>query len=344
MNVEEEVNMLKGLSAEIISTLAVCCPDRPKPVDMILIETEAIDPIHWPDAFHRHASFLLKWEARKPLVMSFPLTCRIHHDLVADKVKAEVGALLWAKNNTQLPIPRVRAYDPRGTHRGNATRRPFILHDHMPGKHITNKDWERMTNEQKYKVVGSVAKIVAEISIHPFDKIGSLYPEEQTPGVNVAVGPLLSYPVARYSILHDPNRKSSQLARMFRASHSPYVSAMDYMIDTSNKHLLHRALASPVPSNQFLELWIYRSLIPSLVLDDYNRGPFVVRHGLLDRQALLFDEDYQLTGVIGWEFTHTAPLQIAALHPPFFGNLPMSWEEPLFQYLRAHYVAGLAHY
>src|SRR5579862_5486230 len=345
MNVEQEVEFLKGLSEEIVSTLAVCCANRPKPVNIRLVEgREKIDPIHDPDPFSRHVSFLLEWEAKKPLVMNFPLLCRTNPKLMMDKVMAEVGALVWARRNTQLPVPAVRAYDPVGTQRWNATRRPFILQEHMRGKHITNDDWEQMTNDQKYKVVGAVAKVVAELAIHPFDKIGSLYPETVTVSQpNIIIGPLISYAVTRYSIIHHSNPNSSQLVQMFRASGSPYTSALDFMLQAANKHLMHRAMASPLPTDQYLELWIYRSLIPGLILDEYNHGPFVLLHGHLDRHACLFNEKYQLTGVIDWEFTHTVPLQIAAARPPFLLLLPIPRTDQFFQYLGWHYVSRLAY-
>lgn len=105
----------------------------------------------------------------------------------------------WAKSYTTLPIPSIRGYDYDGTQPSNSTHRPCIILDRMPGKHITNDDWERMTPEQRLLIVAHIARIKAELSIHRFTRIGSLFYYNNK---GYTVDRLISHAVKRYCYLH----------------------------------------------------------------------------------------------------------------------------------------------
>lgn len=338
--VQAEVDELLGMKAEMIATVGKRFPGRPKPVDISLVETEPIDPLHYPHAIRFDASFKLSYEGHQDLVMKFPLKSRVHQDIMADKVQSEAAAMAWARKHSNLPIPKLHAFDHRGNVSWNTTRRPYILYEHMPGKHITNADWDRMSHEQRVRVTAHVAMISVILSLHSFDKIGSLHPKDQK--MNVGVGPLINSSLARYQF---QTQNRPKISKLFQPRNSPYPTATEYMIDIANMHLLYQAIQSPSTlSRDYVDLWIYRSLIPGLVLGEYNRGPFVMVHGFLDRTALLFNDDYELTGIVNWEWSQTEPLQIAALPPPFLANLPIPLEGQEFFQLRTHYVNALANY
>ena len=69
---------------------------------------------------------------------------------------------------------------------------------------------------------------------------------------------------------------------------------------------------------------IYRSLLPSQVLDELNRGPFVLAHAYLDRNSLLFDDNLQLSGVINWEFSMIEPILLVGTSPPWAYGIVMN--------------------
>jgi len=337
---EAEFKELEALQEEMIAIIAKVCPNRPRPVDISVVEQEPIDPVRWPHRFRFDASFKVSYEKHRALVLKFPLKSQVHQDILPNKIAAEVGAMTWARSHSALPIPKVRAFDPKGNLPWNTTRRPFILLDHLPGKHITNKDWEQLSEQQRFRVLEAVANVVSALSLHPFDKIGSLYLKDRHG--NVEVGISITGPLALYSLKHG---SSPQLSALFIPRNSPYPTATEYLIDTANKHLIHRAITSPVvPSKDYVEMWMYRSLIPGLVLEQYNRGPFVLTHGFLDRWALLFDDNYKLTGVIDWGWSQTEPLQIASLIPPFLMNLPIPLYSQEHGNLCGYYINTLAQY
>ena len=260
---EAEVMELEGRQGEMIAIIAKICPNRPRPTDISVVEKEPIDPIRWNHRFLFSASFKFSYEKHRALVLKFPLKCRLHPDLVADMVRAEAGAMGWARNHSALPIPKIRAFDHKGTVAWNTLRRPFLLVDHVPGKHITNKDWENMSEAQKLRAIDGVANVVVLLSLYPFEQIGSLYPKDQK--INVDLGPLVTYPLVMYGNRHG---SSPQISKLFHPRKSPYLTSTEYMMDIANKHLIHRPIQSPTSlSRDIIEMWIYRSLIPGLVLE-----------------------------------------------------------------------------
>src|SRR5438045_1652637 len=89
--------------------------------------SDPVDPIYWPHPIRYEVSFLAAYQLHEPLVIKFPLMSVIHPDIITNKIKTEVGAMMWARTNTQLPVPKVRACDHKGTMPWNTTRRPFPL-------------------------------------------------------------------------------------------------------------------------------------------------------------------------------------------------------------------------
>jgi hypothetical protein len=108
---------------------------------------------------------------------------------------------------------------------------------------------------------------------------------------------------------------------------------------------MHEAIQCEELSDRYTEFWIYRSLVPSLVPDDFNRGPFVVGHGHLDRSAILVNDNFELTGVINWEWSMTEPLQVAAIIPPFLAHIPnFDPGSELCRQFYGHYINALKAY
>jgi hypothetical protein len=56
-------------------------------------------------------------------------------------------------------------------------------------------------------------------------------------------------------------------------------------------------------------------MIPTHVSTDFDGGPFILMHGDLNQQNILVDNDYNITGIIDWEWSTTVPFQLFAMPP-----------------------------
>ena len=331
--VQREIEELRASSCAITSTATKVHPSGTTPrLDIFP------DHIDMKSSIRFQVSFLLTFDDGTEWVIKFPLFSRMHRELVPANVASEVATMTWAKSHTTLPIPSIRGSDYDGTQPWNVTHRPCIILDRVPGKHITDDDWERMTSEQRLLVVAHIARIKAELSLRRFTRIGSLfYPNKK----GHTVDRLVSQAVNTYCYLHGQMNMD-----IFKAPKSPYSTTMEYLIDMANMRLIHEAIGSTAMNDRYVEMWIYRSLLPSLVLDEFNRGPFVLSHGRLDRTAVMFDDKFELTGVVNWEWSMTEPLQVAAIPPPFLTELPIDFDpkSKSWQQIYWHYVNALKTY
>ncbi len=85
----------------------------------------------------------------------------------------------WVQANTNIPVPTIHSFDTDGTAEWNATGRPYILMDKAYGKIVSESQWRRFSESARKKVMNELAPIAAELSIHHFQRIGSLFEDEQ---------------------------------------------------------------------------------------------------------------------------------------------------------------------
>jgi len=332
--IEAEVHVLRQLAAEIRFTAANLHPSHEHPQ---LGSVETLTPAD-PASKRPYTCF----DAVFPLVFSdgmeweivFPLYCTTGSALMSQRILSEVVTMSWVGRNTTIPVPKVIAYDVNGLIMlWNSTNRPCIIMEKLHGKHIKNRDWECMTPEQQFQVVDQIARVQAQLVVRPFDKIGSLESDEdKTQGT---VGRLVSEAMIWLSRL-DPLGTTE----LFESFKMPYSDALSYFVDLMTLRLVNEVDVSPSTiSTAFIETWIMRSLVPSSLLDEFNYGPFVLQHGFLDRTAVLFDENYKLTGVVKWGFSRTEPIQSAAAPLPFVLHLPT--DKVNLREMVAHYAEAL---
>ncbi|KAG6290003.1 hypothetical protein E4U09_004635 [Claviceps aff. purpurea] len=63
--------------------------------------------------------------------------------------------------------------------------------------------------------------------------------------------------------------------------------------------------------------WILKDATSHIIIEDRLHGPFPLCHFGLHHGNLLFDDEYNLTGVVDWDGAATAPLERLAVSPEF---------------------------
>jgi hypothetical protein len=277
------------------------------------------DPMYPPRVPGYNFHLMLTFENEARWVIKFPLFARTATGMMSRKVQSEVATARWVSANTSIPVPIIHAFDATGKEEWNATGRPCIIMDYARGAPMTEKIWKELRGEKQHKVIQQVARIVTELASHHFDKIGSLYKSRAGP---TTVGPLATEGLSG-------KMYGSEHIDLFFAPKSPYDSVIEYFIDLANMFLVYEVACCPTAGDagakapdHFVRMWVCRSLLPAYVVDEYNRGPFVLQHGNLERRWVYFDEDFNLTDVINWEWCQTVPMQTAACIPTFIGRPP----------------------
>ena len=73
--------------------------------------------------------------------------------------------------------------------------------------------------------------------------------------------------------------------------------------------------------------WILKSSIAQIIIEDRLHGPFPLCHFDLHYGKLLFDDAYNLTGVLDWSGAGTAPVERLAVSPEFITFPGMTAEQ-----------------
>ncbi|KAF6784150.1 hypothetical protein CSOJ01_15798 [Colletotrichum sojae] len=217
-------------------------------------------------------------------------------------IQSEFATLQYLER-TGVPAPKV--YDFALEHADNPVGVGYILMEQLPGRSLR---WSTATPEQRNVVMDQLADIFVELHRHPFGLLGSL----DRPG-DLHVGAL-----ARKS-LTDFAESDMHAAGPFSSLKSYHQYSLQLILDLIVRdemysqrpveaYLIHRFLLDLIPS-----------VLPSPVPDDQR---YYLKHADDKGDHILVDQDFNITGIIDWEWAHTAPPSQAFNSP--IGLLPVA--------------------
>lgn len=209
---------------------------------------------------------------------------------------SEIATLKFLSERTTVPAPKVFHFNLDET---NSVGVGYILMEKMPGRSFHVSD--RITTEQKRKVIGQLADVYIELQAHPFGMMGSL----NLPGSN-DIGPFAQESLADYqdSMLkkHGPFASPNEYFEMYINFILDLITRQEaYTNHPVDAFLIHRYLLESIPS-----------IFPNNGLDD---GKFYLKHANDKGDEILVDEDFNITGIVDWEWAHTAPKSMAFKSP-----------------------------
>lgn len=220
-------------------------------------------------------------------------------------VQSEVATLKFLEK-TRVPAPRVFDFALEG-HSSNRVGVGYILMEKLPGKSMR---WSITTPEQRTKVMDQLSDTFIELQKYPLDRLGSLdrpddpehvgsFARESLTDFTEAemrtIGPLASW--------EDYHKSSLRLILDLILRQEMYSS------QAVDAYLIHRYLLDLVPS----------VLPPSSTQD--ARQKYFLKHADDKGDHILVDDEFNITGIIDWEWAHTAPPAHAFNSP--IGLLPV---------------------
>ncbi|KAI1423343.1 hypothetical protein F5Y12DRAFT_786085 [Xylaria sp. FL1777] len=215
--------------------------------------------------------------------------------------QSEVATLKFLEK-TAVPSPRVFDFALEGA--DNPVGVGYILMEKLPGKSLR---WDCTTQEQKVKIMGQLADIYIELSKYPFDLLGSLTSPD-------------SPRVGAFSQESLTDFEQSEMRTMgpFSSWEEYHKSSLRIILDL----IIRRELYSQQAVDAYLIHRFLIDLVPSVlsksVQDDQK---YYLKHADDKGDHLLVDGDFNITGIIDWEWAHTAPPSHAFNSP--IGILPV---------------------
>ncbi|KAI5195320.1 hypothetical protein E4T38_09167 [Aureobasidium subglaciale] len=266
----------------------------------------------------------------------YPIPGRVMHS--DEKIRREAAVMMSVKKRTQIPVPKVIALGAAADNHDPLIG-PFLITEWVEGKplaivleELPRPSWgpvlrQDVEEDQLRKVYGQMARILLELAAHDFDEIGALV---MTEGESES---------DRWSIVARPmTLKVNEIeagGNVIADDHDlpAFKSTTEYMQNLVQQNIthLHEQGNSIDDASDARQKFVLRcrmmELIPHFVSRKYDSGPFkLVCDDFRFGNVLVDETSLQVTGIIDWEWTYTAPYQSLFCPPPWLIlERPTSW-------------------
>ncbi|KAF3480076.1 uncharacterized protein GIQ15_05423 [Arthroderma uncinatum] len=221
------------------------------------------------------------WVAR---IQHGPVDASIQEDMLS-----EIATMRLVRERTSIPVPEVFDYAVSDTPFGY----PYMLVQCLPGKPCDSVIATAAPSKHFQKAASQVADIFFELQQLSFDTIGKV----------VSSGDARS----EFELIpHGPNKDAE-----------PPQTSLDYFY--RERVIQNKEIVSVHPDDPdwLTACWVLKMATDHIYTDDRIDGPFPLCHLDLHHGNILFDEEYNLTGVLDWSHAQTVPLERFALCPEF---------------------------
>ncbi|OAR01098.1 hypothetical protein LLEC1_05447 [Akanthomyces lecanii] len=209
-------------------------------------------------------------------------------------IESEVATLLFLEK-TGVPAPKM--YDYALEQPGNPVGVGFILMEKLAGKSLR---WSLANEQQRQKVIDQISDILIELRKYPFPELGSL----------IKPGQLRVGPFAQESLT---NVLQSGIHTI-----GPFRSMEDYH-ESSLSMLIYRIIQEEAYTEQAVDAYLVHrfllDLVPLVTPPSSTNDEFYLKHADDKGDHILVDEEFNITGIVDWEWAHTAPASIAFNSP-----------------------------
>lgn len=236
------------------------------------------------------------------------------------KTRGEVATLTWVREHTDIPVPKVIAFEDSSD---NAIGFEWILMELMPGAPAYRR-WRTMSMEQKSAIAKRVAEFQVQLSCYGlpgslFRKIGTLDLENGQQNVEtqrrVSPGKLISHEFfmgnrLKYDVPRGPFRSSYDwLSSEIRLIILEQTAALEKAEDDNDREDAEEILG---PAQRLL------SLLPKVFPEDQEDDVVTaLHHDDLNLHNILVNEQGEITAVVDWECVSAMPMWMATKTPEF---------------------------
>ncbi|KAH6713712.1 hypothetical protein BKA61DRAFT_656297 [Leptodontidium sp. MPI-SDFR-AT-0119] len=248
-------------------------------------------------------------------------------EIAAKLLESHVATLNFLKLNSPIPVPEVFDY------RSNPIGIPYILMSKAPGFPLSRFAWDAcpdgmvlsrkprpvLGRTNKEKIMSQLGTISSQLLKLRFDKIGSLFEEDEEYRVKECLSPAL--------IWHQRDSLGDDVAR------GPFQHENEYHESLLSAFLLHvkelpleqHAFFAPIPKlGEFGSFLSHRSAkmiaaatLQPLAPPDESSNRFCLWHPDISLGNIFVDDDFNITCIIDWAFSSTVPISTLLMTPTF---------------------------
>ncbi|GKZ30910.1 hypothetical protein AbraIFM66950_010647 [Aspergillus brasiliensis] len=199
-------------------------------------------------------------------------------------MRSEV-ATLQLLGQTRVPVPKVFDYALDGE---TPVGVGYILMEKLPGKSLR---WYLASLEERKQVLTQLADVYIELESLPFSSMGSL----DNPGSD-HIGPFARVPLTEYV--------NSQMIQL-----GPYNDQREYM-QASIELIMRLIMRGESYAGREIDAFLVHRFLLDCILEitkhySVGDGQFYIQHADDKGDHILVDNDYNITGIVDWEWAQT---------------------------------------
>lgn len=215
---------------------------------------------------------------------------------------SEISTMRLVRERTTIPVPRVFGFQ---TSSSDDFEFPYILMEFLPGRDVGRRFALNVPAEFLPKVAKQLADVLVQLETKlSFAELGILWRGADCEGPPR----IMSLPSKKngcdpdhlLSMPNDSPRTSLEWLQKYRRE--------------ENKKVLKEHRKNPEWNTA---CWVLKDATSRFIVDDRVHGPFPLCHVDFHHGNLLFDDEFNLTGVIDWRHAQTVPLERLGLSPEF---------------------------
>jgi hypothetical protein len=201
-----------------------------------------------------------------------------------------------------LAIPTPKVYKFECMTEENPVGAAYILMEKLPGSAF---DYDAATFEQRIKVLNQLADYFLELEKHPLPYAGSL-------ALAAAGNEVQGYAVEQ--LFSSPDKALGPFGHF----ESALRAILRHQMDT----LVQKEYAGALLVDNYLLYMLCTENLPSITKVFNNPCKFYLRHGEDKGDHILIDADYNITGIIDWDWSTLQPAEFAFASPSMTWSLP----------------------
>ena len=205
---------------------------------------------------------------------------------------SEIATLRFLEE-INIPTPKVYAYAEDSN--TNPVGTSYILMEKLPGAPL---EWNEATSKQKTKVMSQLVDIFLELERHPLQTTGSLLCSQDVLKVSGFAQPTL---------FSSPERTVGPFATLESSLRAILLQQQDQIVNGE--------MSSLAEDNYLSHCW-RRDKISEVTKYCHDHGiDFFIKHYDDKGDHILVDADFNITGIIDWEFASAEPKALAFSTP-----------------------------
>ena len=238
-----------------------------------------IDLTHFTSGFHNLVTELA-FSDRVSWVVRIPY--KAIDDTFRTSLLSEIATIKIVKKHTNIPVPQVFDFE---LSKDQAFGYPYVLMERLAGRTLNHALALSVPVQHHSKVAKQLAAVFFELNNLTFDRIGRLWCGDSADQTVEIIG------------------------MTWHESIVPLETSLEYFYNERQGQNRQVIATYPNDPDRLTACWVLKTALAQIILEDRVRGPFPLCHLDFHYGNLLFDDDFNLTGVVDWSNAQAAPIE-----------------------------------